>query len=256
MKLLRELIVLDLETTGLWVEKDKIIEIALVRLCPDGRQESLVCRINPGIPIPPVVSELTGITDADVAAAPLFRDVAGEVLAFIGDADLSGFNIERFDLPLLAREFFEAGITFDWQERTIYDVQRIYHFHEKRDLTAAYQFYCNKQLHEAHSALGDAQATLEILAEQVKRYGEGSDDLISVGNVKTKKVDTYFDKDRKLKWWNGELYPTFGKYARRMSLTELAHKDPAYLEWILTSDFDTKVKEAVQDVLHKKGADV
>ena len=154
MKLTRPLIILDLETTGTWIEKDKIIEIAMVKCLPDGSKLTYEKFINPGIPIPPRATEVTGITDADVKDAPKFEQVAKEVADFIGpDSDLGGFNLERFDVPLLIREFSEAGMAFEWRSRTIYDAQKIYHIHEKRDLTAACKFYCDKELADAHSAL-------------------------------------------------------------------------------------------------------
>src|ERR1700683_2436033 len=134
MKLVKPLVVLDLETTGVWIEKDRIIEVGMVKLLPDGQQEIYHSRVNPCMPIPPVVTELTGITDADVKEAPAFGAIAGKVKSFMEGADLGGFNVERFDLPLLAREFIDAGIPFDYSSRTIYDAQKIYHLHERRDL--------------------------------------------------------------------------------------------------------------------------
>src|SRR5262249_10841628 len=146
MKLTRPLVVLDLEATGIWIEKDRIIEIGMVKATPDGQQEVYSTRVNPCIPIPPVVTELTGISDADVRSAPGFSTIAPKVLAFLEGADLGGFNAERFDLPLLAREFADAGIKFDYAGRTVYDAQKIYHLNERRDLFAAYSFYCRQEL--------------------------------------------------------------------------------------------------------------
>lgn len=252
MKIKHTLVVLDLETTGVWVEKDKIVEIAMIKCYPDGTRKQYLQRVNPGILIPPQVTKLIGISNEDVQDEPYFKQIAREVLDFTEDADLAGFNVERFDLPLLEREMFESGLKFDWQKRTIYDSQKIYHLKEKRDLTAAYQFYCSKNLENAHTALADAQATLEILSSQVDRYGTGDHELESLGEFNYATLSDYYDEGRRFRWWNGKLYPMFGKYAKRYSLQEMTQKDPKYLEWILSSDFSDDVKVLVQDALQGK----
>lgn len=249
MKLTHNLIVLDLETTGIWIEKDRIIEIAMVKCLREGGTESYVRRVNPGIPIPPIVTKITGIADKDVAAAPSFRELAADVVAFAGDADFAGFNVERFDLPLLEREVFDAGLRLEWRHRTVYDCQKIYHIHEKRDLTAAYKFYCQKELKNAHSALGDTEAALEILRAQIGKYGAGNEYIESLIDFDYEPSTDFFDDERKFRWWNGELYPVFGKYARKHSLREIAERDRAYLEWLMTTDFDDKVKKMLTGVL-------
>ncbi|MCM8794915.1 MAG: exonuclease domain-containing protein [Candidatus Omnitrophica bacterium] len=249
MKITRPLVVLDLETTGTWIEKDKIVEIALIKLHPDGRREDFKARVNPGVSIPPRVSEIIGIKDEDVKDCPPFREIAVKVLTFIGDADLGGFNVEGFDLRILERELFDAGLKFDWRTRTIYDAQRIYHLHEKRTLKAAYQFYCGKELVDAHTAMADADATVEILQAQIQKYGNPEEGVESLRNFRYERMDDYFDDERKFRWWNGELYPVFGKYAKRVSLKEIAKKDRSYLEWMLTTDFPEPVKVMLKGVL-------
>ncbi|MBI3616590.1 MAG: 3'-5' exonuclease [Candidatus Omnitrophica bacterium] len=249
MKLVRPLVVLDLETTGTWIEKDRIVEIAMVRLTPEGVQDRFQSRVNPGMPIPPRVSQITGITNQDVKEAPPFKEIAAKVLEFIGDADLGGFNVERFDLIILEREMFAAGIKFEWRGRTIYDAQKVYHLHEKRTLKAAYQFYCSKDLVNQHTAMGDTEATLEILAAQIDKYGKPEIGMESLKDFDYERIDDYFDDERKFRWWNGELYPVFGRYAKKSSLKEIAQKDPAYLEWMLTTDFPQKVKAMLRGVL-------
>lgn len=242
MNLKNPLISLDIETTGVWVEKDKIIEIALVKYNPDGTKEVFHKRINPGIPIPAAVTELTGISNQDVKDAPSFQEVAKEIFAFLGYSDFAGFNVERFDLPLLQRELWDAGIKFEWKDRNIYDAQKVYHLNEKRDLSAAYQFYCGKELNNAHSALADAEAAYEILGKQVEKYGEGQADISVLEKFTyVTRADSY-DSEGKFCWWNGKLYPTFGKYFRKMSLDEIAKKDVSYLNWLITSDFKDDVK--------------
>jgi len=232
MKLNHTLIVFDLETTGIWVEKDKIIEIAMIKCAPNGHKEEYEKRINPGMPIPKIVSELTGISDVDVKDAPAFKDVAQEILDFIGDAEFGGFNVDRFDLPLLERELYEAGHKFNWKQRNTYDAQKVYHLNEKRDLSAAYEFYCNKSLDNAHTALADTQATFDILKAQVAKYGNGDDTIGALKLFDYEKRGNFYDDEGKFRWWNGKLYMMFGKYARKNSLQEVAKKDRKYLQWI------------------------
>jgi len=249
MEIKNYLVILDLETTGLWVDKDKIVEIAMVKCSPDGGKEEYQKRVNPGIHIPQVVSDLIGIYNEDVKDAPLFKDIAQEVQEFIGDADLAGFNSDRFDLPVLERELREAGYKFDWRLRKTFDAQKVYHINEKRDLTSAYKFYCNKSLENAHSALADTLATVQIIESQIKKYGNGSED-ISVLDAFEYQVDSdFFDEERKFRWWNGKLYMMFGKYARKYSLQEIVKKDRNYLEWIISSNFSDEVKTLVEDAL-------
>lgn len=246
------MVVLDLETTGTWIEKDKIIEIAMIKCLPSGEQETFDQRVNPGIPIPPRVSEITGIKDEDVKDKPRFFEIARQVFDFIGDADLAGFNVERFDIPLLSRELQEAGLKLDVNACHIYDAQKVYHLNVKRDLSAAYQFYCGKELQGAHAALVDTKATLEILAAQVVTYGKEAQDLEALLGFDYRQTCEFFDNERKFRWWNGELYMMFGKYARTESLRDIAKKDPSYLQWILTKDFSEEVKNMVQGVLNGK----
>ncbi len=243
---------MDLETTGTWIEKDRIVEIAMVKLLPDGGRETYHEKVNPRIPIPPKVSQLIGIKDEDVKDCVWFKDIAAEVLRFIDDADLGGFNLERFDLPVLERELLEAGHKWDWRTRTIYDAQKIFHIHEKRDLTAGYKFYCNKTLENAHSAMADTQAALEILEAQVEMYGCGDESIESIRHFDYESATEFHDEERKFSWWNGELYPVFGKYARKMSLKQIAEKDTNYLDWILRSDFSDGVKKIIRDAKEGK----
>ena len=249
MKISRPLVILDLETTGTWVEKDKIVEIGLIKLMPDGTRMDYIRRVNPGMPIPPNVTRIINITDADVKDKPRFGTIAKEALSFLGDSDLAGFNILRFDLPLLEREFYDANLNFHWRDRDVYDAQKIYHIHEKRDLMAAYLLYCGKKLENVHSALGDAEATMDILDAQVGKYGSPELGIESLKDIDYERSSGYFDKERKFCWWNGQLYPTFGKHGKKKHIKDIAKDDREYLEWILTKDFDNEVKAMIQKVL-------
>ncbi len=249
MRISRPLVIMDLETTGTWVEKDKIVEIGLIKLMPDGTKLNYIKRVNPGMPIPPNVIRIINITDADVKDKPRFENIAKEVLSFLGDSDLAGFNILRFDLHLLEREFYNADLKFHWRNRGIYDAQKIYHIHEKRDLLAAYLLYCGKKLENAHSALSDAEAAMDILDAQVGKYGSIEQGIESLKDIDYELSSDYFDKERKFCWWNGQLYPTFGKYGKRKHIKDIAKDDREYLEWMLTKDFDDEVKTMIQKVL-------
>ncbi len=221
MKIKKTLVILDLESTGIWIEKDKIIEIALIKYTPEGAKETFHTRVNPGIPIPKIVTDLTGIAAKDVKDAPVFREIANKVFEFIGKADLGGFNVERFDLQLLKREFQEVGIRFEWDDCKVYDAQKVFHLNEKRDLSAAYQFYC----------------------------GGGRDDLPVLEQFEYESLLNFHDEERKFCWWNGKLFPMFGKYARKTPLDEIVKSDPGYLHWVLAKDFSDNVKSVVQAAL-------
>lgn len=247
-ELKRPLVVLDLETTGTWVEKDKIIEIAMVKCSPGGETASYAKKVNPGISIPDAVVQLTGITNEQVRNAPPFRDIAREVLDFMEQADLGGFNADRFDLPLLEREMAEAGQRLEWKSRGVYDAQKVYHLNEKRDLTAAYKFYCGKDLVNAHSALADTEATLEILAAQLQRYCAGGEGIEALKTFAYEPRAEFYDDEKKLRWWNDDLYFNFGKY-RKMTLRQVARQDRDYLIWMMGSDMGEKVKTAVRQAL-------
>ncbi|MBP9865225.1 MAG: 3'-5' exonuclease [Candidatus Omnitrophica bacterium] len=236
MKLKNDLVVLDIESTGVWIEKDRIIEIALLKYKPDGSKEVLHTKVNPGMAIPAHITELTGISDRDVQDSPTFKSLSRQVANFLERSDFGGYNIERFDLPLLQRELSDAGIAFAWDDRKIYDAQKVYHLNEKRDLSAAYQFYCGKDLVGAHSALADSEAVYDILKQQLAKYGEGREDIAFLEKFEYVSPMEFYDEDRKFCWWNGKLYPSFGKFRRKLSLDEIARKEPSYLNWLLKLD--------------------
>lgn len=249
MKLTKPLVILDLETTGTWIEKDKVIEIAMIKVLPSGEKQIYDKRVNPGMTIPPVVVELTGISNEAVKDAPCFKEIAREIVDFLGGADIGGFNVEKFDVPLLEREIRDAGLSLSAAHRTIYDAQKVFHLNEKRDLTAAYAFYCGKKLEGAHAALADTTATLEVMEGQIRKYGSGEDTIDVLGRFNYTERQEFYDSDRKFRWWNGELYMMFGKYAKKESLREIARKDPGYLEWMLAKDFSEDIKTLVEGAL-------
>ncbi len=250
MKLERPLVVFDLETTGTWIEKDKVVDIAMQRFEVDGTEQSFYRRVNPGIPIPLRVQEIIGITNEDVQGSPRFNEVAHAIVEFIGDADLGGFNVERFDIPLLQRELTAVGVSLDMSNRKIYDAQTVYHLNQKRDLTSAYQFYCKKELVDAHSAVADVTATCEVIKAQVDAYSETDPPAITeLEKFKYVPTGDFYDADRKFRWWNGKLYMMFGKYAKQYSLQELVDKDAGYLAWILRADFSAQIKELIEQAL-------
>jgi DNA polymerase-3 subunit epsilon len=247
MILEKTLVVLDLEATGTWVEKDKIIEIGMIKIRPNGVEEEFNERIYPNMDIPDVVTEITGISNDDVKDKPTFKTMAPAIVEFIGDADLAGFNLERFDIPLLNRELNDAGYALEMEDRFIYDAQKIYHIHERRDLTSAYKFFCDKELDGAHSAIVDSRATLEIVKAQVDKYGK-HDGVDSLQEFDYTRSSDFFGDDRKFRWWNGELYITFGKHNGK-NVRLIAKEDRSYLEWILDKDFSDQVKSMIRGVI-------
>ena len=170
LQLTKPLAVIDIEATGMNLSTDRIIEIAIVKIMPDGRKTVKRKLVNPEMPIPPAVTEIHGITDEMVKDAPVFRQVANEIRQFIDVADLAGYNSNRFDIPMLVEEFLRISLEFDMKNRRLLDVQKIFHQMEQRTLAAAYKFYCNGMLDNAHSAEADAVATWEVLQSQVERY--------------------------------------------------------------------------------------
>lgn len=256
MVLRRPLVLLDLETTGVNLGSDRIIEIALVKVRPDGWREVLTRRVNPGMPIPIESTRVHRITDADVTDAPSFALIAPEVLAFIGDADLAGFNIGRFDLPLLRRELAGAGHALDMTGRAVVDAQVIYHRREPRDLAAAYRFYCGSVLCDPHTARVDAEACLEVLDAQLEVYPDLPRTPADLSEYLQPRENPPVDPDGRFVWEGGEVVFAFGPDGvRGRSLRYVAEKDTGFLRWVLRKDFDPAVKAIVQDALEGKFPD-
>jgi DNA polymerase-3 subunit epsilon len=243
----RPLAVIDLETTGTNVASDRIIEIAIIKVFPDKTTQSKVKRINPGMPIPAGSTAIHGIKDEDVKDAPTFKQAAHELKQFMDNCDLAGYNSNRFDIPLLVEEFLRADIEFDVSKRKFVDVQRIFHLMEKRTLGAAYKFYCDKQLENAHSAEADALATYEILEAQLGRYEQLQEDIDSLADF-TKEED-YIDFARRLVMQGGNEVFNFGKYKGR-SVREVLKAEPQYYDWMMKADFPLNTKQKLSEIFH------
>ncbi len=248
----------DLETTGIMVSQDRIIELSILKITPNGSKELKTMRINPGIPIPPEVSLIHGIYDEDVKDAPLFKDVAKNLVKFLEGCDLAGFNIIRFDVPLLVEEFLRAGVDFNVSKRKLIDVQKIFHLMEKRNLSAAYKFYCDKNLEGAHGAEADTIATYEILEKQIEMY-EGKEVEDNLGNI-VGKIENDMGILHQLALQNmvdlagrmvynakGVEVFNFGKHKNK-PVVEILKKEPSYYDWMQKSDFPLETKKKLTEI--------
>ncbi|MDX2172034.1 MAG: exonuclease domain-containing protein [Bacteroidota bacterium] len=243
IKLHKPLAFFDLETTGITVGADRIVEISILKLHPDGSKQVYTKRMNPEIPIPAGASKVHGIYDADVANEPTFRQLAPEIAAFIGNADLAGYNSNKFDVPMLVDEFLRVEINFDMKGRRLVDVQNIFHKMEQRTLAAAYKFYCNKEIVNAHSAEADILATYEVLMAQLERYEtlakdvEGLHQFSSINqNVDLAGRIVYNEKKE-------EVF-NFGKHKGK-TVAEIFEKEPSYYDWMLKGDFPLETKQVL-----------
>jgi DNA polymerase III subunit epsilon len=234
----RALVFFDLEATGISPQEDRIVDVALVKRRPDGSETSFASLVNPGMPIPREAVAVHHITDDMVASAPTLRELAPAILDFIGDADLGGFNVARFDVPMLQCELKRAGFEFKLEGRRVVDAQVIYHKMERRTLSAAYQFYCGKPLPEAHRAEPDARASLEVFWSQLERYPEIPKTIQGVAEFCSLRDASKVDGEGKFVWRNGEAAFNFGKH-RTLTLREVAVKEPSYIQWLMKADRTT-----------------
>ena len=246
LQLSNSIVFFDLETTGINVASDRIVEISWLKIKPSGEETSFTQRLNPTIPIDPKATEIHGITDEDVKDKPTFKDIGRTLANELEGCDLAGYNSNRFDIPLLAEEFMRAEIDFDMSKRKLVDVQVIFHKMEQRTLTAAYKFYCQKELKDAHSAEADTRATYEILKAQIDRYDELTNDVdfLSVYSTQNRNVDfagriILNDKDE-------EVF-NFGKY-KGEPVERVLEKDPGYFGWILKGDFPLYTKNVLTKI--------
>jgi DNA polymerase-3 subunit epsilon len=249
IRLERPLAFIDVETTGLKPASDRIIEISIFKVHPNGKEEYKNQRINPETPIPPESTAIHGITEADVMSKPTFRQFAHGIKEFLEDSDISGFNIIKFDLPFLEAEFTRCGIEFSRRNRKIIDSQIIYHQMDPRDLQAAYRKYCGSEMEVVHTAEGDANAAAKILDGQLEKHQDLPRDLASLSAMCFSVPDNYVDFDGKFVWLDGEAICNFGKKHSGHRLKDIVAEDPGYLQWIATADFSTEVKEIVNNAL-------
>lgn len=233
----------DLETTGVNITNDRIVEISILKVHPDGKEERKTWLVNPGIPIPKEVTAIHGISDADVADKPAFKEIAKEVHTMIKDSDLGGFNSNRFDIPLLAEEMLRAEIDFDMKGRVSIDVQTIFHKMEQRTLSAAYKFYCYKNLDDAHSAEADTKATYEVLKAQLAKYDTLENDTKFLAEFSSRKKFADFAGfiiyNKK-----GEECFSFGKHKNKRVVNVL-EQEPGYFGWLLNADFPLYTKKVL-----------
>ena len=239
---------IDLETTGINVSTDKIVEIAIVKISVDGTKQVKRRLVNPEMPIPKSSSDVHGITDEMVKDAPNFKAIANEIKQFMEGSDIGGYNSNRFDVPMLNEEFLRAGISVDIEARKLLDVQKVFHMMEQRTLSAAYQFYCQKTLVDAHSAEADATATWEILEAQIQRYPQIGNTVESI--VKFTGEDQIIDFARRLVYENGIAVFNFGKHKGK-PVVQVLKEEPQYYDWMMKGDFALHTKQKLTEILNK-----
>ncbi|MFN5253946.1 MAG: exonuclease domain-containing protein [Chitinophagaceae bacterium] len=239
---------LDLETTGINVSLDKIVEIAIIKIMPDGTKQIKRKLVNPEMPIPAAASEVHGISDEMVKDAPTFKQIANEIKQFIEGADLAGYNSNRFDIPMLNEEFLRAGIQIDMLSRKLLDVQKVFHMMEQRTLSAAYKFYCDKNLEDAHTAEADAMATFEVLEAQVVKYPQIGNTVESI--VKFTGEDQIIDFARRFIYENGVAVFNLGKHKGK-PVTQVLKEEPQYYDWMMKGDFALHTKQKLTEILNK-----
>ena len=246
LKLSKPIVFFDLETTGINISKDRIVEISLLKIFPNGNKESKTWLVNPEIEIPFEVSAIHGITNEKVVTEPTFKELAETINSMISDSDLAGFNSNRFDIPLLAEEFLRVGVDFEMDNKRAIDVQVIFHKKEQRTLSAGYKFYCGKILEDAHSAEADTNATYEILKAQIERYDdiENSVAALSAYSTHSKRADfagfiLFNDKEE-------EIF-SFGKYKGR-TVEDVFKENPGYNAWIQNADFPLYTKKVLKAI--------
>ncbi|MDD2226580.1 MAG: exonuclease domain-containing protein [Dysgonamonadaceae bacterium] len=247
LNLKNPLVFFDLETTGINISRDKIVEASFLKVYPNGKEEIRTYRINPEMHIPEESTAIHGITDEDVKDCPTFKQLAKTLADFLEGCDMAGFNSSRFDVPMLAEEFLRAGVEFDISKRKFVDVQIIFHKKEQRTLEAAYRFYCDKELDKAHSAEADAVATYEVLKSQLERYP----DLVNDINVLSKEFSSFNDNvdfaGRIVLNEKGVEVFNFGKHKGK-AVAEVFKKEPSYYAWMMEGDFPLNTKQVITKI--------
>lgn len=247
LNLKNPLVFFDLETTGINITHDRIVEISFLKVHPNGKEEMKSRRINPEMPIPPQATAIHGITDEDVKDCPIFKQVARSLAEQLEGCDLAGFNSSRFDVPMLAEEFLRAGVDFDMSKRKFVDVQIIFHKKEQRTLEAAYAFYCNKKLEDAHSAEADTRATYEVLKSQLDRYPDLINDVEALSKDYSSFNDNVDFAGRIIYNDKGVEVFNFGKH-RGKPVTEVLAREPSYYSWMMDGDFPLNTKQVLTQI--------
>ncbi len=248
LQLSRPIAFIDLETTGVNISVDRIVELAIVKIMPDGSRQVKRKLINPLMPIPASASAIHGITDDMVKDAPSFKQVANEVKQFIDNCDMGGYNSNRFDIPMLIEEFLRIGIAFSVEGKKMVDVQKVFHMMEQRTLSAAYKFYCQKTLDDAHSAEADATATWEVLEAQIERYPQIGNTVESI--VKFTGEDDIVDFARRFVKEKGIEVFNFGKHKGK-PVAQVLKEEPQYYDWMMKGDFAMNTKQKLTEILNR-----
>ncbi len=246
LNLKRPIAFIDLETTGIDITNDRIIELSALKISPNGKEEWMTSRVNPGVPIPEKSTAIHGICDEDVANAPSFREIARNLASFLEGCDLGGYNAIKFDIPLLAEEFLRANVDFNFGKRKYIDVQVIFHKKEQRTLSAAYRFYCNKELEGAHGSKADTAATFEVLKSQLDRYDDLENNVDRLAEFSSFNTNVDF-AGRIILDENGVETFNFGKYKGKAVETVFS-EDPAYYSWMMNSEFPLYTKKVITEI--------
>jgi DNA polymerase-3 subunit epsilon len=246
LKLRRPIAFIDIETTGINVSSDRIVEISVLKISPGGKEEWMSTRVNPGMPIPAKSTAIHGITDDDVKNAPTFKEIAKNLALYLEGSDLAGFNAIKFDIPVIAEEFLRVNIDFNFLKRKYVDVQVIFHKKEQRTLSAAYQFYCSKALENAHSSKADTQATFEVLKAQLDRYQDLENDIEKLAVFSSFNSNVDF-AGRIIYDENGIEIFNFGKHKGKPVLT-VFKEEPSYYSWMMNGDFPLYTKKILTEI--------
>jgi DNA polymerase III subunit epsilon len=246
LNLKRSLAFIDLETTGINISTDRIVEISVLKVTPEGKEEWMVSRINPEMPIPPKSTAIHGITDDDVSSSPTFKEIAKNLATFLEGSDLAGYNALKFDIPVLAEEFLRVNVDFNIRKRKYVDVQVIFFKKEQRTLSAAYQFYCNKTIKNAHSSKADTHATYEVLKAQLDMYTDLANDVEKLAEFSAHNTSADF-VGRIIYDENGVETFNFGKHKGK-TVEQVFKDDPAYYSWMMNGDFPLYTKKIITEI--------
>lgn len=248
IQLQRPLAIFDLETTGTNTVTDRIVEIAIVKTLPNGEQQRKRKLVNPQMPIPKGAQDIHGISDEMVKDAPTFKEIANEINQFLDNCDIGGYNSNKFDIPILVEEFLRVGLDFNLAGRKLVDVQKVFHKMEQRTLSAAYKFYCDKSLEDAHSAEADAMATWEVMQAQIQRYPTIGNTIESI--LAFTGEEKFVDLSRRFVLQNDTVVFNFGKHKGK-SVADVLKHEPQYYDWMMKGDFSLHTKQIISEILNQ-----